>query len=323
MPFVLGTVCPRIYLPAGLDATQRRHILLHESAHLRHGDPILRPIFYLAACVHWFNPFAWLAFGCMRREGEESCDEAVLRAIGEAGKRSYCESLLRAAVPVRGACASFGEGSVKMRVQHILRYKTPSRRAVLGGAALALVVGFACLTGCGAASDSASAAELDRSDAASAGPIATVEAEPETSAERSAPAEEAAASAAAVVAVTPDDLIWPVPDYSSVSQTFGENHNGVDIAADQGTDILAAADGTVCTAEYSGLNGQYIVLDHGNGLKTMYLHCASLNVKPGQTVTQGQKIAEVGSTGRSTGPHCHYEVLQGEDALPVDEPNGT
>lgn len=93
--FVLGLLRPRIYLPAGLDAAERRHILLHERAHLRHGDHWLRPLYYLAACIHWFDPLAWLAFGRARQESEALCDEAVLRALGEQVKPEYCRSLLR------------------------------------------------------------------------------------------------------------------------------------------------------------------------------------------------------------------------------------
>lgn len=85
-------------------------------------------------------------------------------------------------------------------------------------------------------------------------------------------------------------------------------HTGTDIAAPIGTPIKAAAGGVVILAGWFGAYGNTVVIDHGGGLATMYGHCSSLNVGYGQKVRQGQVIARVGSTGTSTGPHCHFEV---------------
>ncbi len=87
------------------------------------------------------------------------------------------------------------------------------------------------------------------------------------------------------------------------------NHKGVDIAAGSGTPILASAGGTVVSSSYSGARGYYVVVSHGNGVSSLYQHCSSIAVSVGQYVSQGQVIAYVGSTGISTGPHLHYEVL--------------
>ena len=87
------------------------------------------------------------------------------------------------------------------------------------------------------------------------------------------------------------------------------NHKGVDIAAGSGTPILASAGGTVVSSSYSSARGYYVVISHGNGVSSLYQHCNSINVSVGQYVSQGQTIATVGSTGISTGPHLHYEVL--------------
>jgi murein DD-endopeptidase MepM/ murein hydrolase activator NlpD len=87
-------------------------------------------------------------------------------------------------------------------------------------------------------------------------------------------------------------------------------HTGLDFPAPTGTPIDAAAGGVVLTAEMHHQYGQMIELDHGNKLVTRYAHASKLLVKPGDLVKRGQKIAEVGSTGRSTGPHLHYEVLR-------------
>jgi murein DD-endopeptidase MepM/ murein hydrolase activator NlpD len=87
--------------------------------------------------------------------------------------------------------------------------------------------------------------------------------------------------------------------------------NGIDIAAPNGTPILAAAGGTVILAREGGYNGgygNYMVIKHPNGTQTLYAHALYLSVEMGQTVAQGQTIGAVGSTGRSTGNHLHFEV---------------
>ncbi len=90
-----------------------------------------------------------------------------------------------------------------------------------------------------------------------------------------------------------------------------KTHTGLDIGAGMGTNIFAAADGTVLVSGWnSGGYGNYVVIDHGGGLTTLYAHCSSLLVSAGQRVSRGQVIAKVGSTGVSTGPHLHFEVLK-------------
>ena len=97
---------------------------------------------------------------------------------------------------------------------------------------------------------------------------------------------------------------------SRFGSRWGSTHKGIDIGAPKGTPIKAAAGGTVTVAQYgySGGYGNYVIISHGNGIQTVYAHCNSLNVTVGQKVSQGQQIATVGSTGRSTGNHLHLEI---------------
>jgi len=110
---------------------------------------------------------------------------------------------------------------------------------------------------------------------------------------------------------------WPVRGY--ITDGFGmrrnpfggggyESHAGLDIATNHGTAIEATADGRVIFAGMYGGYGNIVVIDHGYGITTRYGHMASISVRMGQHVTRGKTIGEVGSTGRSTAPHCHYEV---------------
>jgi murein DD-endopeptidase MepM/ murein hydrolase activator NlpD len=85
-------------------------------------------------------------------------------------------------------------------------------------------------------------------------------------------------------------------------------HEGLDFTANTGTPIRAAADGIVSSAEQGGAYGKLVKIEHGAGLETRYAHASKILVKVGERVTKGQIVAEVGSTGRSTGPHLHYEI---------------
>jgi len=106
-------------------------------------------------------------------------------------------------------------------------------------------------------------------------------------------------------------LEWPV--YGMITSPFGMRsdgmHEGLDLAAPRGSEIRAAASGTVTRAGRMGNYGLAIMVDHGNGLATLYAHCDQLLVARGQKVAVGQQIATVGTTGRSTGPHLHFEVI--------------
>jgi LysM repeat protein len=105
-------------------------------------------------------------------------------------------------------------------------------------------------------------------------------------------------------------FINPVPNYRRISQRKLHGHNGVDLAAPTGTSIVATASGTVIFAR-SGYNGGYgtmVIIQHPNGTQTLYGHMSKLNTHSGAQVNQGQTIGYVGSTGRSTGPHLHYEI---------------
>ena len=113
---------------------------------------------------------------------------------------------------------------------------------------------------------------------------------------------------------------WPFEHDHNITSRFGtrvdpisgeiKTHGGTDIAAPLGTPILAAADGVVVTATWHNSYGYYVKIKHDDTYSTLYAHCSALHISAGQTVKQGQVIADCGSTGYSTGPHCHFEVIQ-------------
>ncbi len=124
-------------------------------------------------------------------------------------------------------------------------------------------------------------------------------------------------------------FMWPATQGSSISSYFGprtsptagasSNHKGIDIPCPTGSDIVASAAGTVIISQYSSSAGYYVMIDHGNGISTVYMHNSQLLVSVGQSVEQGQVIAKAGSTGYSTGSHCHFGILvNGTYVNPLD-----
>lgn len=114
-------------------------------------------------------------------------------------------------------------------------------------------------------------------------------------------------------------FVWPCPASHRITSSFGPRqapipgastyHRGIDVGASSGSAIVAAVSGRVTTAAYSSSAGNYVVISHGQGVSTVYMHASVLYVTEGEKVSQGQKIAAVGSTGYSTGPHLHFGVI--------------
>ena len=306
-PFTLGILRPRVYLPDDLQGTARQAVLLHEQTHIRRRDPLTKPLFYAVACLHWFNPLAWLAFCTFERDMEAACDEAAVRGRPLPERNAYCESLLHFAVQGRSIPGSlaFGQGSVKERIVHLLHYRR------LGAGALAVcaaVVGLS-VTAC-----------MVRPQVEDAPVTAAPPATAETAEPTPVPAPTSMPAVAAAALPTLDDaansprFVCPVK-YKYISRFATEySHRGDDLCADEGTEIYAAADGVVLAAQEHYSWGNFVEIDHGtdaDGLRwvTLYAHMKSCAVQVGQTVTAGQVIGYVGSTGNTTGNACHFEMM--------------
>ena len=127
-PFVMGLFRPKIYLPSTLTETERGYILRHEQYHLRRRDHVVKLLSFLALCVHWFNPLVWAAFILAGKDMEMSCDEAVVRELGEDIRADYSASLLSLATGrriVAGMPLAFGEGDTGSRIRNLLNWKRP------------------------------------------------------------------------------------------------------------------------------------------------------------------------------------------------------
>lgn len=306
-PFTLGILRPRIYLPDSLRGAARQAVLLHEQTHIRRGDPLTKPLFYAAVCLHWFNPLAWLAFRGFERDMEAACDEAAVQDRPLPERNAYCETLLQFAVQGQRVPGSltFGQGSVKGRIVHLLHY----RRLGAGALAVCIAVVGLCFAACMVRPELS--AQPETTTAAPESPATAETAQP---AEAPAPAVQPSALPTLSDAANSPRFVCPVK-YKYISRFATENsHRGDDLCAAEGTEIYAAADGVVLAAQEHYSWGNFVEIDHGtdaDGLRwvTLYAHMQKCIVQPGQTVTAGQVIGYLGHTGNVTGNACHFEMM--------------
>ena len=306
-PFTLGILRPRIYLPDSLQGATRQAVLLHEQTHICRGDPLTKPLFYAAVCLHWFNPLAWLAFRGFERDMEAACDEAAVQGRPLPERNAYCETLLQFAVQGQRVPGSltFGQGSVKGRIVHLLHY----RRLGAGALAVCIAVVGLCFAACMVRPELS--AQPETTTAAPESPATAETAQP---AEAPAPAVQPSALPTLSDAANSPRFLCPV-DYKYISRfrSDEDGHRGDDLCADEGTEIRAAADGVVLAAQEHYSWGNFVEIDHGtdaDGLRwvTLYAHMKSCAVQVGQTVTAGQVIGYLGHTGNTTGNACHFEM---------------
>lgn len=146
-PFVMGIFNPRIYLPEGLSEKEQEYIILHEKFHIRRFDHIVKPVAFAALCVHWFNPLVWIAFVFFCKDMEMSCDEAVIKRLGETVRADYSASLLALSTQRRiigGIPVDFGEGDTKDRVKNLAAFRK-TKRGVMAVLIAGVVILIVCL----------------------------------------------------------------------------------------------------------------------------------------------------------------------------------
>ena len=184
LSFVMGLIHPVIYLSSGLDPESRKVVLCHERVHLQRRDYLWKPLALVICCVHWFNPLVWLAFYLMNMDCEMSCDEKVVKLLGEESKKVYSYTLLEEASGgewkrYRGGsiCAllSFGEDHVKNRIRHVLDYRKPPFWMLTGAAAVIVILVVCLCSNPGGSGEAQDAVNVD--NGAETGTDATEEAD--------------------------------------------------------------------------------------------------------------------------------------------------
>lgn len=313
---MLGIFKPAIYLPSSIAPEEYQYILLHEQTHLRRKDYLVKPVAYMALCLHWFNPLVLLSFWLMTRDMEMSCDELVLRKMGTGIKKSYSKSLLimtdAEKHPHSLYSIAFGESDTKRRIKNVMNYKNPVAKKVVVAVCLVAAVSLAVL-----ANPKQAYAEIEPAPPITVKPTPTQT--PDAAVGETANTNDEQASEKEPPAIS---LIWPTEKGFIAVGLYGyAGHTGMDISAPSGTNIYAAGSGIVTHAsnEIIWPYGKHVIIDHGDGYQTLYAHCQEVLIEQDTEVTQGAMIAKIGRTGNATGNHLHMELqLNGEPLNPED-----
>ena len=147
-PFVIGILKPKIYLPSTMGEQERVFVLAHERHHIRRLDPLWKALAFLALTLHWFNPLVWVAFILAGKDMEMSCDEAVIRRMGEQTCADYAQSLATLATGRRtftGMPLAFAEGDPKSRIRNLANWKKPAVRTVVMAVGISVILAASLL----------------------------------------------------------------------------------------------------------------------------------------------------------------------------------
>jgi beta-lactamase regulating signal transducer with metallopeptidase domain len=306
-PFTTGLLQPVVVIPQIVLTSGNNDLIeasiAHELVHVARWDSLWQRLQHLIHGVFFFHPVVWVTGARLHHERERICDTTVL-SFGTLSEKAYAGSILDVMQLRLSGVEAPALGTPKrrlhMRVRSIIDHPHRRPRSWLA-AVMVAGVGLLLLpmAGTGAMPDQG------------AGMTPAVAASP---------------------AQVPDqetgevNLANPLPG-AKVSASYGPmrspwsegktiRHRGIDLATKLGTPVLAAAAGLVevATEDYepSPGSGTVVILGHGDGVKTVYTHLGKLSVQAGDRVERGDKIAEVGNTGKSTGPHLHFEIWKQE-----------
>ncbi len=312
-PLLAGVFRPTLYLPErDFDDIALRHVVAHETVHLHRGDLWIKRLCLLVRCLHWYNPAAHLVCCRIAATCETSCDTVAIRKCG-GDTAAYLGTVLsllceQRQTPLTTAMAG-GARRLKARFRAVSEHR-PHRAVTVPVVVVSAVlfVGLLCVGGVYAG----------RHTAPATSPVTLPYTPPVTMEGEGAPHR--------VEEDVNGDWHWPLSQKEAVVSAaygyrWGRLHCGVDIAADVGETVVAVADGKVIACEEEPFNGGYgmaVVIDHGNGLQTLYAHLGKIAVSAGEQVAAGQTIAVTGMTGEVTGPCLHFEVrVNGEAVDPL------
>lgn len=300
-PLLVGLFRPRIYLPARqMSASELSDVISHELCHYKRGDLWFKLALLLSNAVHWFNPMVYFMMPQAELELEKACDSEVLRGANAAMRKQYGLSILsfvEKTQPLPTSLTTYfygGKKQMKSRFSDMVNHNQ-KKSGIIFLATFTLLIVF-----CGVwANHDVFAAS----------------------------AEQAVGSGHSETGSLPEnrgtgEMAWPVPGFYQITSGYGARydgtdfHMGIDISGKDvhGASVIAAGNGKISyvSADWnSGAGyGMYVVIDHGDGVSTLYGHLSEILVNVGDDVEKGQAIAKVGSTGYATGPNLHFEVRE-------------
>lgn len=340
-PMAIGVFKSKIVLPSDVIIDDNYEaILKHELFHIKNKDIFCKLLLLLLNCIYWFNPIIYSFTNQFDEILELNCDENVLKGKSESYRVHYAEILLEQIEKHRNPRYKFSLNFANRRKNIMNRFsniidksnkKGTIRLAtvltVLLIVALAIIISvptinFATMP---QTEDNRKLVPLDTPVKAEPTLVENETLEKPNVIETEEPKLEVVSENAEVPTsdeteprlvvsseTTSTTLSLPIKSgsYEAVTGFYGDTHKGIDLAAFNGTDIYASADGKVTFSKYDNGYGNRVVIEHSNGLVTSYSQCSDLLVKEGDTVKTGDLIAKVGSTGNSTGPHLHFEVMK-------------
>lgn len=323
VPKVYGLLKPRIIISEHVlytsDRSRIKHILLHELSHIKQKDIAVSVIRNLLLCLYFFNPVIVWGLKRMASDCESACDARVLKILTPKEHKAYGYTLISLISKLdksRNALAlSLGhKKDVIRRLKMISAYRKTTFSGKVMSLLLAVLIIVSCLF--------VPSATAENYETVSSHTIKIVE--DKTPINSTSTVDILDVSETEIIET---EFIFPV-ESKIITSSYGikvhaitkeeKLHTGIDIGAPKGADIIASEDGTVVYVDdyISGGYGKFLIIEHENGFKTLYAHCKSIVVESGDVVKQGQKIATVGNTGQSTGPHLHFEVHENDE--PID-----
>jgi len=298
-PLVYGFFKTTLLLPESVFVMPERQCYLlieHELTHVKRHDPKLVLIFRFIAGLFWFNPFLQIFEKRFLQSMEMNCDSEVIRAYPKL-KLEYAQALLASLKFSKNSTENrlmayfsgpgFQKQDFEIRIRQAMGKSTPVNYGMGYRFSLFLLFSFIGFT--------------------------AIAAKPHTPAQ--------------TINIASETSFVPVSDgyissgYEDISAFRGNRpHKALDFAAATGTEVVASFSGTVLIADDSTLHqnyGKVVLIEHKEQLQSLYAHLDTINVKAGQFISAGSKLGTVGSTGRTTGPHLHFEVLkEGKRANP-------
>lgn len=332
-PFILGIIKPKIYVPSSLRKQTLESVLAHERAHLNRGDHIWKPFAFILLTIYWFNPVIWMAYVLFCRDMELACDEKVIKGVDKDSIVSYSNALLECTVPkkVIPACPlAFGEVGVKQRIRSVLNYKKPPFWTVISAIAAVIVVAVCFLTNAryeenGTTKPDEETNAVEHTDELDSYSEVTKDVDsskenletdlsggPGTDSNDGTtyidPNEIEVNTADNVV----EQMLWPtiskeISDRRSTTYGDGIQYS-VNIPGSVGDPVYAVADGIIIKNTFDENLGNVIFLQTDAGYTCVYGHLDEMYVEEGQKVKEGDVIATLGNTGKSTGPNLGFSV---------------
>ncbi|MBO5179826.1 MAG: peptidoglycan DD-metalloendopeptidase family protein [Clostridia bacterium] len=295
-PVIFGVVSPKLLITKeveNLSTSELKYVFTHELIHYKKLDIFIYKIINALKCVYWFNAIILIIFRKIKNDLEYATDEITVDILKD--RKKYCKVLLKISQIGTENYANVvtiynGKKELERRIIMLKNDGKINAISICIIALLVIVVGMASISfATNKITENIDLPVIDNIIKTYVRPIE-----------------------GGTISATYGTRVHPITKEEKI-------HNGIDIAAPIGTEIVSMSAGKVVKAEYNSQNGNQIIIEH-DGISTEYNHLSKMNVNAGDEISAGQKIGEVGSTGMATGPHLHFGIMneKGEYINPTE-----